>query len=916
MTGIKLPIVAICASMVFAFNLFAQGFPDPVDGVVTLPAGTYDGTIPANTTKLVVDVGASEKVEIGGDNSDFTGLTEIMSGTLLVKSRYALGGANATVSVSDGGRLELSFAQPDSVIESTQIWMPHTIIKGSGISENGAFKASFIGEKNCDNGVRSLELSGDATVDLSVDSAGDKKGKRWGVNSLTLNGHTITRINSAVDLVMKNNTITPGHFVNNAGVLLFQLSKFSGCTIENTSFTINDGSFKAWENSSAVTKIPGVISLKGGKLDFETSTGASYFAAPVKFFSGSGITSTSATYAKKVAHFQRGLENNSESSNFSVKSYGTNYISELSSAANCKGFDFSAGVSFVTGAVSVAAGGVNATGGSVTFDRDVVRSIGGGVKIASGGVWSQFAGKTDTSMLRIDNGNTGYGTFRLSGGSFSTRTDSPYCGETQNGLGVFVQEGGEFVCSNTFTLAKRTGGFGMIVQKGGSFGLWTNSEWGKIAVGVSGDGRYYHLGGTNIITCTTKENNNPRTHLGGTNGLCQLVISGKETVFETQRLVAGNANVPSTNVVAVMNGGTLKAARIVGKVENAAQGTVSALMLDGGVICPLNASGFSGLSTGSTFFNRNFTHAVVGEGGVAIDTSECLNDSGVPSACLFPHIFSAPSGCGIATITIPDSVKSLKYKGPVPIVIEGNGYGAAAFADFDYAGMCISTAVVLSAGCDYDESTKVYVLEAKATSAPVRHECEFTLTSGSRTAGPLTKRGAQTLKLYGVQAWGEETIIESGELMAVDKGSVPDGLKLTVLDGATLNLNTNDLAVAALAGAGTATATNDKRGNITIASGGTIEVDAADMVAGNYLKLAKGMLTVVGSATIKVLDPDSLLSRSGKFTVLSAAKGITLAEGASIALDPDSDLDGEWRILNRAGQLSLHPAKGFVLSFR
>ena len=912
----KIIVSCIFCVVVFALESFAAEYPAPTDGIVTLTDGMYEGSFPEGTTKLVVNVGTAEKVVISGDNSGFTGVTEILGGTLLVKSRYALGGESATVSVKDGGRLELSFAQPDGATEETTVWMPHTIIKGTGSNGNGVFKASFIGTKMCDNGVRSLELSGDATVDLSVDSVGDQKGKRWGVKNLNLNGCTITRVNADVDFVMKKNTIKPGHFVNNAGVLLFQESFFENCTAENVSFTINGGLFRAWNNPSN-KKIPGPIFLLGGALDFQTSTSASYFSAPVKFSSGSGITSTSASYAKKVAHFQCGLENVSATDNFSVKSYGTNYISKLSSLSGCKGFDFSVGVSFVTGAVSVAAGGVNAMGGNVVFAGDVNRTIGGGVKAASGGIWSQSAGITDTSMLRIDNGYTGYGTFRLSGGSFSTRTDTPYCGETQSGLGVFVQEGGEFICSNTFNLAKRPGGFGMVVQKGGMFELRRpNSDYGNITVGQSGDGRYYQLGGTNISRNAFNDNAQPRTYLGSTNGLCQMVVSGTGTVYVTGRLVAGNSLVPSTNVVAVVNGGTLKAARVMGMSASVAPGTVSSLIVDGGTISPSYSFGFSGLNPGDTFFNRNFTYAIAGERGVTIDTSECFNGNGIGYECLFPHVFSAPSGCGISSIALPESVKGLAYRGPVPIVIEGKGYGAAAFADFDYARMCISTAVVLSAGCDYDENTKVYVLEAKATGAPVRHECSFVLTSATRTAGPLTKRGAQRLTLYGVQGWGVETIIESGELKAVDKGSVPDGLKLTVLNGATLNLNTNDLSVTVLAGVGTITAEKEGRGNVTLASGGTIEADAADMVAGKYLELDKGMLIVAGTAKIKVLDPDSRLSRSGKFSVLSAAKGITIAEGALISIDPDSDLDGEWRILNKAGRLTLYPAKGFVFSFR
>lgn len=911
----RVSFVAFCVSTAMTMKLFALEYPGLVDGVVTLTeAGTYSGEFPSGMAKLVVDIDASEQVSVGGSNEGYVGTTEIVSGTLVATDQYALGGGDATVSVCNGSRLELDFQQPQGVGETTIIWQPKTIVGGDGPNGIGAFKVSFRGGKNCDNGIRSLELSDNATVDLS------SSGRRWGVKNLNLNGHTLTRVNEGVDFVMKSNTITPGHFVNNAGVLLFQNSSFSECDAENTSFTVNGGSLRAWNNPSN-KKIPGPIYLTGGALDFQVSTSASYFSAPVTFSSGSGVTSVdNGDGRKKVAHFQGGLVNASAENNFTLTTYGTNYVSSLLSLTGSKGFDFNAGVSFVTGSVSVA-GGLNALGGKVVFKGDFDRTIEGGVNVAKGGLWCQMEGRTDTAMLRINKDSVGSGTFRLSGGSFSTRTDYPVCGETSNALGVFVQEGGQFVCSNTFTLAKKSGGFGMIVQKGGVFELRRpESDSRCISVGASGDGRYYHLGGTNISRTASYDNAEPRTYLGSTNGFGHVVVSGTGTVYATGRLVAGNKRVPSTNVVAVVNGGVLKASRLIGSADSVAPGTVSTLIVDGGTISPSFSAGFSGkdysANDTASFFSRNFTYAIAGERGVTIDTSECFKQDGTGYPCLFPHVFSAPSGRGIASITLPDSVKSLKYKGPVPILIEGNGYGATAFADFDYETMNITTAVVLTAGCDYDESTKVYVLEAKNTSAPVRHECSFSLSSATRTAGPFTKRGAQTLRLYGVQAWGGETTIESGELKAVDKGSVPDDLKLTVFKGATLNLNTNNLSVTALAGAGTITAEWDSRGNVTLASGGVIEVAASDAVSGNAIALVKGMLTIAGPVTINVKDPDSQMSRSKKFAILSAADGIALAEGASITLDPASDLEGEWKILRKAGNLVLSPVKGLALSFR
>ena len=900
--------IAMCA-VAAAMAASGADFPAPVNGTVTITAaGTYDGDFPSGTVSLAVNVAASETVVVGGDHPSFAGTVTVSGGTLKATSQYALGGEDATVSVESGARLWIAFAQPSGTGETSVLWKPKTIIAGSGIS-GGALKVCFSGSANCDRGVRWLELSDDATVDLSVDS----NCKRWGANNLLPRGHTLTRANSGVDFVMRGTANGPGHYVNNAGTMLLQYLAFtSDCTTNNTSFTANSGTLNLWSNTQQ-TSVPGPIYLRGGAFGYSNSgtsvASPAWVSGAITFYSGNGITGSG---TKKQSHFDGGLVNASSAGNFPVVCAGTNWIASLSSTGG-KGFKFGKAKSHVTGPVAVQ-GNVQAVEEAlVEFSGDNDRTMGGAVA-AYIGLLEQTGGRTTAGMLRINNGGANYGVFRLAGGSFSTASDQPICGENQGGLGVFVLDGGDFICSNKFTFAKTAGGYGMAVQKGGSFTL-RNS--GLVAVGNAGDGRYYQLGGTHSARLSATDNaNNIRTGLGREGGSGQVVVSGNGTIFETGALQAGNATVPSTNTLAIVNGGTLKVNRLFAAADSAA-GTVSTLYVDGGEIWPGLNSGLSGTSTGASFTNANFTHAVLGEGGLAVDTSECIDSSsGGQGDCDFPHLFSAPTGRGIASITLPAAVAGLKYLGPAPIVIEGPGYGATAFADFDYATMSITTGVVLSAGCDYDSTTKVYVLGPSGN--PQKYECTYELTSDGRAAGPFTKRGAGRLALYGQQGWGVATRVEGGTLRAVDSGSVPQGIGLAVESGATLELQYGDLSVSSLSGLGTITSSNADRGNVTLASGGTIGVVADDIVSGGKgpMTLAVGKLTLAGPATVVVADPEAILSHDRKITILTAADGIELASGASLQLDPACGLDGKWNAVISGQTIALSPVKAMTIIFR
>jgi len=465
------------------------GFPELVNGTVTITtAGTYEGNFPSDAD-VVVNVAASETVVVGGDHSSFAGTVTVSNGTLKATSQYALGGENATVSVESGARLWISFAQPSGTGETSVLWKPKTIIAGSGIG-GGALKVCFNGSANCDRGVRWLELSDDATIDLSVDSGCT----RWGANNLYPRSHTLTRANnSGVHFMMRGAATGPGHYVNNAGTMLLQdLAFTSDCTTNNTSFTANAGTLSLWSNTRQ-TSVPGPIYLRGGAFGFmesgKNNPSFAWVSGPITYYSGNGITGTG---TKKQSHFDGGLVNASSAGNFPVVCAGTNWIASLSSTDG-KGFKFGKAKSHVTGPVAVQGNVQAVEEAHVVLSGDNDRTMGGAVA-AYIGLLEQTGGRTTAGMLRINNGGANYGVFRLAGGAFSIlQDDAPFCGENQGGLGVFVLDGGDFTSSNKFTFANTAGAYGMAIQKGGSFTL---RRYGLVAVGNAGDGRYYQLGGT------------------------------------------------------------------------------------------------------------------------------------------------------------------------------------------------------------------------------------------------------------------------------------------------------------------------------------------------------------------------------------------------------------------------------------
>ena len=132
--------------------------------------------------------------------------------------------------------------------------------------------------------------------------------------------------------------------------------------------------------------------------------------------------------------------------------------------------------------------------------------------------------------------------------------------------------------------------------------------------------------------------------------------------------------------------------------------------------------------------------------------------------------FLAPTGRRIKRIAITDStLLQANYGiGPGLVRIEStSGAGASAFAIFDSTNRQLSAEVeVTSGGWDYEASPTVSIETPTDVNTTVACQVE---TEPAPATGGLTKRGAGTMRLWGVNTYGGATRLEGGTLEFVLK---------------------------------------------------------------------------------------------------------------------------------------------------
>ena len=339
------------------------------------------------------------------------------------------------------------------------------------------------------------------------------------------------------------------------------------------------------------------------------------------------------------------------------------------------------------------------------------------------------------------------------------------------------------------------------------------------------------------------------------------------------------------------------------------EGTDVTLSLNGGVLYPLFFSGWANMDPNDAGFltKRVPQHVIVGPKGVTLDTSECLSNKGEPGSSFVPLTFTAPEGQGLASIEIPAEAANVAYYGAVAVEIEGpsGSYGASAYGDWDETANRLKRIVVTSSGCNYDETTKVYV--RGPTSGATRYECAYALT-GAQTSGPLVKRGANAVSLYGANTYTGGTVVEAGTLTVSGDQSFPRNTPLTVLPGATFDAAGKALTVSVLSGSG-GTVNCD---TLTVTE--ELEITVADLFSEDARPLTVNAALSFGeNVAVKIVDPENLATyvQSRSRIVLRATDGLA---GAVPVLS--GEVGEKWFLIKSGNALKFGSRRGICLIVR
>ena len=839
--------------------LHAADFPAAVDGVLTLDlaagvTNTYADALPA-ATKLVKTGPGCAILTVA--SSAFTGNVDIREGTLTLADRAAAGSNTKIAVTDDAATLHLNFPRPAGAGQNTPFFTGHDVtIRGRGVDGRGAFRYTATSDGLDDVMLESLTLSGDAS--LAVPS-------RFGIEkAINLNGHTLTRVEGGAQWMWNSKACTI-----DAGV------------ISNVTGTITLQNVPRFTAPSGTT-----LCMAGGTLDFWQADPP--LPCPVVFCGGGLQSSSGSDAGRNILAGPCAIEKRT-----SFNSSSPEHRIEL------------------TGPVSGAQGGLYVSGaGRLVCSSDATRVVDALVLNKTDARFDLAGGELTAGWVRLGNGYKTRNTLVQSGGTFVVRGDT-YVGESGGTYGAWLMSGGAATFSNEVNIAKWAGSEGLLWQSGGTLA-------GKKVFNVGRGGRGF-LGVFNGATNDTRASwygGTERLRLGDlTNGVGVVAVSGTGSVVTTEAFVMGARDFASTNVVAVTDGGTLKARRFY-RAEGVAAAARNDVYVDGGTVMPTFWTGWNHVdSSAANFFLRSPDRWTIGPRGMAIDTSEV--DGGKEDDVTgrlppdWPHALSDATGRGIAAIDLPTDnadCAAAKYRGPVFVDIEGpeGSFGAAAVAAFDPAAKKLTHIVVVSPGCNYDETTRVYVRSPEATG---RYACTYTLT-GARAGGRLVKRGLYGLNLHGTNTYTGGTVVECGQLYMKGEKSFPANTPLKVMDGATFDNNKRGLAVSVLGGAG-GTVVNCP--SVTV--GEALEITAAELFAASGPLTVQGAVAFAPGVAVRVTDPENLPPHRHGASVpfLTATGGFT---GKVPALDLADETGTRWTVYASGNDLRIGPVNGTLFLLR
>ena len=474
--------------------------------------------------------------------------------------------------------------------------------------------------------------------------------------------------------------------------------------------------------------------------------------------------------------------------------------------------------------------------------------------------------------------NYGYGSVCQRGGEVymlgSKEWSSLSCGSafasTFGTYGFFEATGGKTVIGGMFVLGGH--GAGIMYVNGGDVvatNYWSNTPGATPIIYVAGandgDGILYVKKGRCVFP--------GETYLasGGTGGTEAIVTTdGPEAFVDLGATVLGVVNMPMSNYVCcnLNNGGVVRARTFCPRNTRASNPRSVFVNFDGGVF---RARSYNYDIFGNADSPDVPTSVVrVYGGGATIDSA------GIASVLCSAEIRAA-EGKGVESI--PWAPKG-GYIGAPRVLIEGDGYGATAIAEFDSKTGTVTGFRVTSRGCGYTQAKAVVSTMYMDVAA---EEIACVLSDNDAT-GSFTKAGAGTLTLNAANDWGGATLVAGGTLKAGVEGAIPANRDLFLSGGGVLDLNGTATTIRSVTyGAGAGSIVN--AGAATVPSDFAMEIAADEVKSGESIPfrgdadLTGKTLTVTG--VFESLDPKVCK----RYRILSVANG-SLTGAPTIVAEP------------------------------
>ena len=376
-------------------------------------------------------------------------------------------------------------------------------------------------------------------------------------------------------------------------------------------------------------------------------------------------------------------------------------------------------------------------------------------------------------------GTSGFGVIRQTGGevcmlgSINATTKQFYGSSVGWGShGYWEISGGEAKMVGTATIGVMAAG--LIAQYGGTFVQTHHPLSASVSPSISRPTVYmslsvkgysevpsaiYVAGGSMTITNLLMAHGVASTSI--------LTVGGATALFTSPERIYAGVQSNTTAIVNINDGGTLATPYFAFLKNVDADFFVN---FDGGTLRSMPQ--VAGTSELTTLFGNPLggvplvTRVTVGAKGATFDTAGYNRSADVPLA--------APTGGVVSAIAF---TAETGWAAAPLVLIDGDGKGATAVADFDSSTGTLNGFKVTSGGWGYTAATA----KVKVGKTVVR-EIACTLADATATGG-LVKTGAGQLTLNAVNTYGGDTIVSNGVLKAGVEGAFPSASRIVLAGG-------------------------------------------------------------------------------------------------------------------------------------